>query len=247
MISKIAVLVILRILVLIFPSDEARQLMLILGMVGVLAGELSAWRAKDYPRMLAFSSIGQLSMVFIAFSLPGEAGLLAGLAIALHHLLVKPGLFLLAESWGGALDKLSGVAHQTGQFWPAMLFVLLALSLLGMPPLPGFWAKLLLVKALVMEQDLLTTLALIALLSATVVEANYLLTLAVRLFHKDAPAEAPPAHHALNRWTVGLIGLLLVIGMVDMADLGDGLTGIAAQAADVGLYQTTVYPQGGGS
>ncbi len=61
--------------------------------------------------------------------------------MALHHLIVKPALFVLAARWGGSLEG-SGRCR-TPRRWRRALFVLFALSLIGVPPLPGFWAKLL--------------------------------------------------------------------------------------------------------
>ncbi|MCU7811474.1 MAG: NADH-quinone oxidoreductase subunit J, partial [Candidatus Thiodiazotropha sp. (ex Notomyrtea botanica)] len=68
LVSKLALLIILRLLVLIFHQPEAIQVLLVLGILGVISGELAAWRAKDMRRMLAFSSIGQLGMIFIALA-----------------------------------------------------------------------------------------------------------------------------------------------------------------------------------
>ena len=96
LISKLAVLVLVRLLMLVFQTHQALHLMLLLRFSGVVTAELAAWRSKDMSRMLAYSSIGQLGIVFIAFSIPGEAGVYAGIAVSLHHLVVKPALFLLA-------------------------------------------------------------------------------------------------------------------------------------------------------
>lgn len=242
LVSKIAALIVLRLLVLIFPGDESRELLLLLGAIGVLLGELAAWRATDMPRMLAYSSIGQLSLVFIAFAIPGEAGVLAGLALALHHLIIKPALFLLASRWGGALRGLSGIAWR-GQLWPALLFVVLGMSLVGVPPLPGFWAKFLLIKALLAEAGTLHYIALTVVLSATVLEANYLFTLAVSMFHRDEATPERMERHARVDWITSLllVAALLAVTLL-IVSVGDELTRIAAQAADVTVYIETVNP-----
>jgi len=85
--------------------------------------------------------------MFVAFSIPGVAGVLAGLAVALHHMIVKPAFYLLAVKWGGRLDDLSGAARVSPV--GAALFVVLSLSLIGVPPFPGFWAKMLLMSGLI--------------------------------------------------------------------------------------------------
>ncbi|MGB1109166.1 MAG: complex I subunit 5 family protein [Gammaproteobacteria bacterium] len=240
LVSKIAVLVIVRALVLVFPGEEARALMMVLGMLGVFAGEFSAWRATDFNRMLAYSSIGQLGMVLVAFSIPGDAGLLAGLALALHHLIVKPGLFLLADQWAGALSRLQGRAWGgTSQMFAALLFVLFALSLVGVPPLPGFWAKLQLVLALVAQQSALSHLALAVILLATVVEANYLFRFSVSLFGSQQ-GSSQGGGSLLKLADSALLGLVLIAAAIFITPLADGLQTMATEMADVALYTNTV-------
>jgi len=247
-VSKLAVLVLVRLLVLIFNQPEALQLLLILGVTGIIFGELSAWRSRDLNRMLAFSSIGQLGMVFIAFSLPGELGLIAGLALALHHLLVKPALFLLAERWGGSLRALQGAARsgERGALLAGVLFTLFALSLIGVPPFPGFWAKLMLIKGLVVAADGGYIAALVIFLSATVIEANYLFTLVVRLFAPADPQSttAPTPHGVVTLGAATVMGGALLFALFSIVPLGASLQVIATQLGDQSLYINTVLPMG---
>jgi len=248
LVSKLAVLVLVRILVLMFNTDTALQLLLFLGVLGVISGELAAWRSKDMSRMLAYSSIGQLGMVFVAFSIPGEAGLYAGIAIALHHLLVKPALFLLAEKWGKSLDGLRGAAKASPT--AAILLVLFALSLVGVPPFPGFWAKLLLVMGLISQDAPAYTLALAVILVATVIEANYFFKLIISLYDKtqaqgSEASDAAQSHSRLNLATSGLLAAALIGALFFIAPLGEKLKHTANQAADVKLYIATVFPAGG--
>ncbi|MEA3276248.1 MAG: proton-conducting transporter membrane subunit [Pseudomonadota bacterium] len=239
LVSKLAVLVAVRLLVLVFNQPEAMQVMLVLGILGTLTGELAAWRAKDFPRMLAYSSIGQLGMVFIAFSIPGPAGLLAGLAVMLHHLIVKPALFGLAARWNGSLDALTGAARSSPI--AAGLFVLFALSLIGVPPLPGFWTKLLVLVGLAQEGQPLQMAAFATILVVTVIEANYLFRLAVRLYRR---VDEPPAPHArLDISAAALLGAVLVAVTLMIDPVGDRLRSVAEQATDVPTYVTTVFPQ----
>ncbi|RDH86815.1 MAG: NADH-quinone oxidoreductase subunit J [endosymbiont of Escarpia spicata] len=242
LVSKLAVLVIVRLLVLLFQQESALQLMLILGLLGAISGELAAWRAKDMNRMLAFSSIGQLGVIFIAFSIPGETGLFAGLALSLHHLLVKPALFLLAERWRGSLMGLRGA----GLASPVAggMFVLLALSLVGMPPLPGFWAKFLLFTGLAAQQSVIYQVALGVVLLSIVIEANYLFRVVMNLFQPagDNSVAVITDHGWLNLGTTFLLSALLIAGMLFMGPLGAWLEGVAIQAADPVLYFDTVFP-----
>ncbi|MEW8279496.1 MAG: proton-conducting transporter membrane subunit [Candidatus Thiodiazotropha sp.] len=243
LLSKLALLIILRLLLLIFHQPEAAQVILILGILGVISGELAAWRAKEMKRMLAFSSIGQLGMIFIAMALPDGKGMLAVLALALHHLIIKSGLFMLAEDWGGALERLRGSAKASPL--GAVLFVLFSLSLVGMPPLPGFWAKFVLITELAAQVEPLYLLGLTVFLLATVVEASYLFRIAATLYGNPAPdtlSEEIPKSKGLSLATASLFGAGVIAVALLIAPVGDGLQAIAAQAQDVDLYITTVSP-----
>jgi multicomponent Na+:H+ antiporter subunit D len=83
-----------------------------------------------------------------------------------HHIVVKTNLFLI----GGTVRALTG-SEQLGQLggllnrapWLAILFLIPALSLAGLPPLSGFWAKLAIIKAgFEAQQYTLTAVALFA-------------------------------------------------------------------------------------
>ncbi len=238
LISKLAVLVVIRLLVVVYQDTAASQLMLVMGMLTVLFGEFAAWRSKDFPRMIGFSSIGQLGVVFIGFSIPGPWGVLAGLAVALHHLLVKSALFALANRWSGSLDRLAGGAKSAPV--AAGLFVLFVLSLIGVPPLPGFWTKILVLSGLAQEGSALHLIALGAVLLATAVEANYLFRVVVKLYgESDRP---PRSHGALHIGTAALLGIVLLIVTVQIDPVGDKLRAVARQAADRDAYISTVFP-----
>ena len=235
-VSKLAILALLRLLLLIFDLPEARQMLLVLGLIGLVSGELAAWRARDLPRMLAYSSIGQLGLLFIAMSIPGEAGLVAALAVALHHLVLKPALFLLAERWSGGLDGLAGAGRQAPL--AAGLFTLFALSLVGVPPLPGFWAKLLLLLSLGQQEGLLAQVAMAGVLLMTVVEAHYLFRLVGLLYAKvDRPATP---HRNSDVAVASLLGVLLVASVPLMPILADTFATMARQVADLPAYRALI-------
>ncbi len=241
-VSKLALLIVLRLLVLIFQQAEALQIMLVLGMLGIISGELAAWRARDLNRMLAFSSIGQLGVMFVAFSIPGPAGVFAGIAVALHHMIIKPAFFMLASRWGGSLQKLNGAAGVSPL--GAAIFVLLGLSLIGVPPLPGFWAKMLVVMSLFQQASSLYWLGAAAILAAAVLEVSYLFRVASSMYIKSGDAEKPPAPPGYELMLATVLGLVLLISMLMMGPLSGQLQTIANGAADAGLYIDTVRAEG---
>ncbi|MES9941979.1 MAG: proton-conducting transporter membrane subunit [Candidatus Thiodiazotropha sp. 6PLUC2] len=242
LLSKLALLVILRLLLLVFHQPEAIQIILILGILGVISGELAAWRAKDMRRMLGFSSIGQLGIVFIALSLPDERGLLALLALSLHHLVIKTGLFMLADGWGGSLERLRGIARTSPI--GAALFTLFALSLVGVPPLPGFWAKFTLITELAAQSEPLYLIGLLVFLLATVIETSYMFRIVALMYSRAELPNQPARPHlpGISLATASLFGISLLAATVLIAPIGDGLQAVASETKNIDLYIETVLP-----
>ena len=241
LISKLAALVILRLLVMAYAGTGAADLMLVLGLLGVLTAELAAWQARDFPRMLAYSSVGQLGIVFIAFALPGPAGILAGLAVALQHLVVKSALFGLSARLNGSLDRLTGLTRSSPL--TAALIALFALSLIGVPPLPGFWAKLMVVIGLAELGTPIAMSALALLLIATAIEASYLMRLLAKLYQAPPAGADQPARPArIDTAVATMFGVLLLAATLAIEPLAEQLGGIAEQVADVQGTIVTVLP-----
>lgn len=246
-VSKLAMLVILRLVVLVFPLPVTQTMLLALGVVTLVLGELAALRARTFGHVLGFSSIGQLGLVAIAFSIPGEAGIFAGLSLALHHALVKPALFAMGRSWGGALASLAGAAK--AEPLAAALFVLLSLSLLGIPPLPGFWAKLLLLAGALNMPGSGYTLAAVLVLAASVIEAAYLFRI-IGLLYGSPTGEAQRPLLFNELLPAAVLTALLLSANIYLPRLGPQLQAAAAEAADVKGYFMRVLtgenvPRGG--
>jgi formate hydrogenlyase subunit 3/multisubunit Na+/H+ antiporter MnhD subunit len=235
-VSKLALLILLKLLLSVFDMAAAHQLLLIIGMLTLLSGELAAFQARDLRRVLAYSSIAQLGMVAIGFAISGSAGVMAGLAIALHHYLAKPALFLLAEKWGGQLTLLAGAS--TNAKLGTGVFVLIALSLIGVPPLPGFWAKYLLISALFNDGQDLAYLAVALLLITTIIEAAYLVRIGARLF-ETGPSRLEP-HAKCELVPASILAVYLVAATLFAAPIYDGLSTVADQALDPGAYHAAL-------
>ena len=236
--SKLAVLAIVRVLLLVFPDEAARQLLLVLGILGVITGELAAWQARDVTRLLGWSSVGQLGVVFIAFSLPGTVGVIAGVSVAVHHLVVKSGLFLIADRWGGAISGLRGAA--TSSSVGGALFVLFSLSLLGLPPLPGFWSKFLVLGGLAEAGSATHLLALAVVLIGTVLEGSYLMRVITTLYGKTDGEAAPPRQRFSNLFASSVAAVTLIAAAVSIDPLWQGLNRLSDAATDTRLYTQTV-------
>lgn len=116
--------------------------------LGVL-GAASQFHAR---RILSFHIISQIGYMTFALALGTAGAITAAIFYIIHHILVKTNLFFAAA----AIDRIGGgedLAKTGGLFrsapWLVILFLISALSLGGIPPFSGFWAKLALIQEMV--------------------------------------------------------------------------------------------------
>lgn len=151
LLTKVGIYALLRTLGDVF--DPAPALLLeLLGWVAaatMLFGVLGAAYHWDMRRILAFHIISQVGYILLGIALASEAGHAATLFYTLHHILVKANLFLIAAIlWRltGSYDLRRIGGLYAARPWLTLLLLIPALSLVGIPPLSGFWAKLLLLQ-----------------------------------------------------------------------------------------------------
>ena len=126
-------------------------LLLAFGALSIVVGALAAIGQKDMKRMLAYSSISQVGYIVLAFGINTRLGIIAALFHFFNHAVFKAQLFAncaaVEEQTGSVeMDKMGGLAERmpvTG-----ITSAIAALSTAGLPPLSGFWSKLLIVIAL---------------------------------------------------------------------------------------------------
>lgn len=152
LLSKVAVYALLRLGGEVFaPLPQAlREALGWIAVGTMVAGVLGAAYHWDLRRILVFHSVSQVGYILLALALGTAAGAAAAVFYILHHSVVKAGLYLFAghlgSRWGSHdLRHLGGLASVSPA--SSALFAVLALSLVGVPPFTGFWAKLLVLQA----------------------------------------------------------------------------------------------------
>jgi multicomponent Na+:H+ antiporter subunit D len=150
LLAKVGVYAVIRMLSDVFaPAPDL--LFEALGWIAVasmITGVLGAAYHWDMRRILAFHSISQIGYILLAIALDSRAGIAAAIFFTLHHSVVKASLFLLAAlafRHTGHYDLRRCGGLYAARPWLAVLFLLLALSLVGIPPFSGFWGKYLIV------------------------------------------------------------------------------------------------------
>ncbi|MEM9488950.1 MAG: proton-conducting transporter membrane subunit, partial [Myxococcota bacterium] len=158
LLTKVGVYALLRIFSGVFPPMDGVYAALLLGAgATMVVGVLGAVAQGTVRRILGFHIISQIGYIAVGVGLLAAPtpelvafAVAAAIFYTLHHILVKTNLFLIAGviermSGTGRLDRLGGLAKRAP--WLAILFLIPALSLAGIPPLSGFWAKLATFKA----------------------------------------------------------------------------------------------------
>jgi len=110
-------------------------------------GNFAALVQKSVPRILAYSSIAQAGYILIGFALaPYSNQALAGsLFYIINHAVMKSAGFIAAAAVatalaGYSLERYKGLGHRMPI--TAIALSISLLSLAGVPPLVGFWSKL---------------------------------------------------------------------------------------------------------
>lgn len=151
--TKVGVYALYRVFTLIFVHHidfTHSTLLMPIAVLTMVVGVLGAIAQMDFKRLLAFHIVSQIGYMIFGLSMMTETGLAGGILHIGHHMVTSAALFLIAgateETTGTTkLEKMTGLIHLT----PALAFTFLlgALSLIGVPPMSGFFSKFLLLYA----------------------------------------------------------------------------------------------------
>jgi multicomponent Na+:H+ antiporter subunit D len=252
LLTKVGVYALIRVFTLFFLQDTQYTHTIILVVAGLtmLTGVLGAVAQFDFRRLLSFhiiSQIGYLLMGLGLFSVPALAG---AVFFMIHVILAKSTLFLIS----GVSNRILGTydLKKLGGLYRAyptlsILFLIPALSLAGIPPLSGFFAKFALIKSgLEMGEYFIIGVALIV----SILTLYSMIKIWTEAFWKPLPASTIPAIAAGSTRADGNL-TLLVLPIAALALLTVFL-GIAAepilllsiqaaeQLADPAVYITAV-------
>ena len=147
---KIGVYAYARLFAVTFQIDPVfKTLVPVIAAVSALVSAGCAMVETDLKRIIAYSTISQLAFIFLGMSIGNETGLVGGMLYILAHSVAKGGLFLCAGILEHNLHT-KDINRMGGLFkrFPltAVAFALCSLSVMGVPPFSGYFAKFLVVK-----------------------------------------------------------------------------------------------------
>jgi len=152
LLTKVGVYAALRVFTLLFEVSDGglNTVVAWAAALTMVTGVFGAVVQMDVRRILSFHIISQIGYMMIGIALATPVAIAAAVFYIVHHIIVKANLFLVAgaiERAGGSYDLARVGGLMRTHPWLAVLFLVPALSLAGLPPLSGFWAKLLIIDA----------------------------------------------------------------------------------------------------
>ena len=151
LLTKVGVYSLIRAFTLLFVTDLefTHNLLLLIAGLTMVTGVLGAMAQTEIRRILSFHIVSQIGYMLMGLALFTPLALAGSVFYIIHHIVVKTNLFLI----GGIAErrfKTGRLAGIGGLYRAApilsILFFLSAMSLAGVPPLSGFFAKLTLIR-----------------------------------------------------------------------------------------------------
>jgi NADH-quinone oxidoreductase subunit N len=194
-----------------------QQMLAVLAVLSLAIGNIAAIMQTNLKRMLAYSTISHVGFLFLGLVNGAPSGYAAAMFYAISYALtaaVAFGMILLLSRAGFEAEEIEDFKGLNQRApWYAFLMSLTMFSLAGVPPLFGFFGKLLVLKAAV--DGGMIWLAIVGAVFAIIGIYYYLRVIKVMYFD-DADDATPLVVNADTpmRWVISLNALaLLVLGL----------------------------------
>jgi NADH-quinone oxidoreductase subunit N len=208
-------------------TDAWRQIVIFAALASVFLGAVAAYGQTNIKRLLAYSSINNVGFALIGLAAGGARGASSVLFYMAVYVVMTLGAFLcvlwMRDEEGRPVESiasLSGLAQTRPGFAAALAIFMFSLA--GIPPLFGFWPKLIVFQAAIASGYIALAVAGIL---GTVIGAYYYLKI-IKVMYMDEPA----APYARVRQPVQ--GLLVVLAAVFVSPLGYLLIGPLSDLTD---------------
>ena len=199
-----------------------QPMLLVLGIASVALGNVVAVMQTNLKRMLAYSTISHMGFVAMALACGvslganntlNTANAVGAYGIALFYMstyvlttLASFAIIMVLSRAGFECDQISNLRGlgKTNP-WLALIMLLIMLSLAGIPPMVGFWAKFEVLNALLLQDH--TLVAVVAVMFSLVGAFYYLRVLKTMYFEE---ADTQSANSVPTPWLLSLNAVLIV-------------------------------------
>ncbi|MEJ5927695.1 Na+/H+ antiporter subunit D [Corynebacterium sp. H128] len=269
LLTKVGVYSIIRARTVLFVDGRLDNLLMWAGLFTMIVGILGAMAQNDIKRLLSFTLVSHIGYMIMGISFASTQGLSGAIFYAVHHILVQTALFLVVglierQAGSSSLRSLGSLAYTSPLL--AVLFLIPALNLGGIPPLSGFLGKIILIEAAADRGGFMAWLLVAGAVITSLLTLYTMVLVWSKAFwrdRKDAPdgqlATARPTPlsdvqdvvHFDDRVDVGRMPLgmvmptaLLVAGSLAVTVLAGPLSAVTYRAAetamDVSIYREAV-------
>ncbi|KAA0925152.1 MULTISPECIES: Na+/H+ antiporter subunit D [Rhodococcus] len=150
LLTKVGVYAIIRAHTLLFPDGSLDNVLMVCGLLTMLVGILGSIAQSDIKRLLSFTLVSHIGYMIFGVALSTQSGLSGSIYYVAHHILVQTTLFLVVglierQAGSSSLRRLGGLAAASPVL--AIVFLVPALNLGGIPPFSGFIGKVALLQA----------------------------------------------------------------------------------------------------
>lgn len=241
LLTKVGVYALLRVFTVVYDGGGGfiQPILLIGAVLTMVIGVLGAAAQNDVRRILSFHIISQIGYMVLGLALFTPLAIIGAIFYLFHHIIVKANLFFVAgliklKAGSEELDKIGGLLKASP--FLAILFLIPALSLAGIPPLSGFWAKFIIVQASLEARDWWVALAALAVGLITLFSMTKIWLAA---FWKDHPDAAFAKGPVMPRSMTAPIAVLAVMTVI--IGLGAGPLYTVAEEAAITLLDPLAY------
>ena len=195
---------------------ESKQILYFLALSSMFVGAFAAIAQDNLKRIFAYSSIGHMGYALIGLVSGTEAGVGAVVFYLLVYMVMSAGVFavVLCLSYGKKPIEKLGDLKALSRLHPGLAYALaiLMFSMAGIPPLAGFFGKLVIFNAAIEQQ--LYLLAALGVLSSVVAAFYYIRIVRVMFFETDDAVRSIDMTLPLARKVVLAVSLAFVIGFI---------------------------------
>ncbi|MGR3483948.1 MAG: Na+/H+ antiporter subunit D [Paracoccaceae bacterium] len=224
LLTKVGVYAMIRMFTLVFDHDVGftHTILIWVAALTMIVGVLGAAAQNDMRRILSFHIVSQIGYMILGLALLTPLALGGAVFYLVHHIIVKANLFLIAGLASHAagsteLARIGGLYKSAPLL--AVLFLIPAFSLAGFPPLSGFWAKFILVRATIEIEAWLLVFVALAVGLLTIYSMTKIWAEAFWKAHPDGRAPTlravdPAVRRPMLAAISGLAALTCLVGLV---------------------------------
>ncbi len=198
--TKVAAYVLFRVMLYLFGvelTDAVVPISYIVGVfacIGIIYGSVMAIAQTEMKRMLAYSSVSQIGYIIMGLSLANPFGFAGALLHVLNHAVMKACLFMITGNLrykeGHSNISLFNDSYRKKYPWTMASFSVAAISMVGLPPLAGFFSKWYLALGTIDNSNWLFLAVIIA---SSLLNAVYFFRILEKVYMKNPDADSEPA------------------------------------------------------